>query len=63
MFCESNGNPSPTISWLNGSIIVSNSSTLLLKQVQLEDSARYVCQARTGHVIRDTFVDLTVNCK
>lgn len=61
--CSSSGNPTPVVNWYKGSTIISNSGNLYLTRITEDNNGCYNCKATTGNLVKETSIDLKINCK
>lgn len=64
VLCTASGNPPLLLTkWYKDSIVVGNLGRLYIRDVDLTKAGRYVCKAAIGKLIKETSIEITVNCK
>ena len=63
MNCTATGHPVPTIKWMKGSNVISNSGSMVLSTVKLNDSGFYSCVANNSAGYDSRKFYLHVSCK
>lgn len=64
IYCNTTGNPPPTITWLKDGVEISVAEKLTVTNAQLKDNGTYICHASNGIGVPSTApVDVVVKGK